>query len=90
MINASLAQLVEQLICIQQVVSSNLTGSSTFASLAQSVEQLTFNQLVRGSSPRQPTIVGARRPRSMRAFFRLNKSLESIKKTDYGRTLQQR
>ena len=52
MISASLAQLVEQLICNQQVVSSNLTGSSIFASLAQSVEQLTFNQLVRGSSPR--------------------------------------
>ena len=69
MINASLAQLVEQLICNQQVVSSNLTGSSTFASLAQSVEQLTFNQLVRGSSPRQPTIVSARKPWRIWAFF---------------------
>ena len=48
--------------------------------LAQSVEQLTFNQLVRGSSPRQPTIVGARRPLSMRAFFLLKNRVNSLKK----------
>ena len=28
-----------------------------YGSLAQSVEQLTFNQLVRGSSPRRPTTI---------------------------------
>ena len=51
MINASLAQLVEQLICNQQVVSSTLTGSSTFMRSSSAVEQVTVNHLVAGSIP---------------------------------------
>ena len=49
MINASLAQLVEQLICNQQVVSSNLTGSSIFMRSSSAVEQVTVNHLVASS-----------------------------------------
>ncbi len=39
-----------------------------FGSLAQSVEQLTFNQLVAGSNPARPTIFREKHP--MGAFFR--------------------
>ena len=48
---ADVAQLAEQLICNQQVIgSSPIIGFDGI--LAQSVEHLTFNQVVRGSNPR--------------------------------------
>src|SRR5699024_12585174 len=49
---AGLAQLVEQLTCIQQVgCSSPLAGTIIEEPLAESVEHLTFNQKVVGSIP---------------------------------------
>ena len=50
---AAIAQLVEQLICNQQVPSSTLGGGTINSLLAQLVEQMTVNHWVRGSSPRQ-------------------------------------
>ena len=42
-----------------------------FGPLAQLVEQLTLNQLVRGSNPRRPTIKSSTSPVSVRCFFYL-------------------
>ena len=55
---AAIAQLVEQLICNQQVPSSTLGGGTNlnYSLLAQLVEQVTVNHWVRGSSPRQGAI----------------------------------
>ena len=43
--------------------------SFRFGPLAQLVEQLTLNQLVRGSNPRRPTMISSTYPFSVRCFF---------------------
>ncbi len=48
---ADMAQEVEHVLGKDEVTSSNLVSSSTYSSLAQSVERVTVNHDVVGSSP---------------------------------------